>query len=147
MAIFKADDWYWVIGDDRARVFSSKKDAYVYADDTEYQAWLALENTPSTSSSEDEFARYMSEAYPSIELTLPVALIAYANTRKWETTIDGHNVSISVVFSSENSDSTDDAGEIAAWVQSMFERMPEIVTKIKSGDIKTRAEIDEALSA
>lgn len=147
MSIFKADDWYWIIGDDRARVFSSKKNTYVGTDDAEYVAWLDLQNIPSTAESETELSLYMSEAYPGVAISFPAALIAYASTRHIEATIGGNKVSLSVAFSADSNAADADASDIASWATAMLSRMPDIILKIKTGELKSRAEIDAALSA
>lgn len=55
LPFFDMTDWYWIVGGsgphvasanseptgDDSRVFSSKRNAYVPADDEEYQRWLA----------------------------------------------------------------------------------------------------------
>lgn len=40
-------DWYWIVGGDETRVYSSARGNFFPADDTAYQAWLAGGALPS----------------------------------------------------------------------------------------------------
>lgn len=94
MGVFQAEDWYWLIGDDESRVYSSKKDKYVSTADLDYAMWLSLGNAPSTAASEAEFVAYMGESFPYVAISLPVALIAYANAKQWELASGGYVATI-----------------------------------------------------
>src|SRR5690606_29704060 len=49
-------DWYWIVGEDEAEVWSSLTVAYVAADDPAYLAWLELGGIATRIGSEAELA-------------------------------------------------------------------------------------------
>lgn len=46
MRIYNPSNWYWIVGGDESRVFSSAAGNYVPANDATYQAWLAVNENP-----------------------------------------------------------------------------------------------------
>lgn len=51
--MYNSSNWYWLIPDDAAHVWSSAKAAAVVVADTDYVAWLEEGNTPSKASRND----------------------------------------------------------------------------------------------
>lgn len=61
---FDPTDWYWQIGDDLTRFFSSKTGGYVQPDDPALLAWLANDHRVSQIASETELWDILAERYP-----------------------------------------------------------------------------------
>jgi len=45
---YEPKNWYWYVGGDETRAYSSAVGNYVLANDASFQAWLALGNTPTS---------------------------------------------------------------------------------------------------
>ena len=58
-------NWYWVVGADSTRVFSSAGAACVPVTDAAYLAWIAAGNGPSKIETEDALWEVLSLAYPA----------------------------------------------------------------------------------
>ncbi len=54
--IYTPANWYWIVGGDKTRVFSSAKSAYVSTDDPDHKAWMASDNRPSAIGSEADLS-------------------------------------------------------------------------------------------
>lgn len=52
-------DWFWIVGADETRPFSSKVGAFVQASDTAYAAWVAEGNLPSRIASKAELGEVL----------------------------------------------------------------------------------------
>jgi hypothetical protein len=65
--MFNARDWYWSVGDDAARVFSSRRNTYVdAANDADYAAWAKIHGPyPSQVESESDIWFYLQEFMPA----------------------------------------------------------------------------------
>jgi len=75
---FNANDWYWFIGADQTRLWSSKAGAYVPVDDLTFLAWKATGALPTTTASEQE----LSETLAHYGLIGPVVLSSFVNTER-----------------------------------------------------------------
>jgi hypothetical protein len=81
-------DWYWIVGDDRTKVWSSGRAGWVDVADPAYAAWLALGNGPTPIGSLDELAAVLAADYPAGMLAV------YANVRQWALATGGHVVTV-----------------------------------------------------
>ena len=52
--VFNPSDWYWIVGGDGTRVFSSARGDYFAASDATYAAWAADGTVPTSIGSEAE---------------------------------------------------------------------------------------------
>ena len=59
MTMFNERDWYWFVGGDESRVFSSASGDYVQPDNTAYLAWLDGNRVPTRIASADELGEVM----------------------------------------------------------------------------------------
>ncbi|MBN9023121.1 MAG: hypothetical protein J0H08_13720, partial [Rhizobiales bacterium] len=53
-SFYEPSNHYWIVGDDRERLWSSESGGYVPADDPAYLAWLATERLPTRIATEEE---------------------------------------------------------------------------------------------
>jgi Phage tail assembly chaperone protein len=58
-------DWYWIVGGDASRVWSSARAAYVPVSDSTYSAWEVSGNVATSILNEDELASVLMAAYPA----------------------------------------------------------------------------------
>lgn len=85
--MFNASDWYWIIGDDEAYVWSSKRAAAVPVNDPAYVAWSAV-NGASRIPSMAELEAVMAAQYP------PGMLTTYTRFKRWEKEVGGITTSL-----------------------------------------------------
>jgi len=57
-------DWFWIVGDDESRVWSSKAAAWRPADHADYKAWQDRGGYATHIASEDELAEVLRTQYP-----------------------------------------------------------------------------------
>jgi ABC-type tungstate transport system permease subunit len=62
MKIYNPANWYWIVGGDESRVFSSAIGNYVPADDAAYLAWRADGALPTRIVSEAELGEVLADA-------------------------------------------------------------------------------------
>jgi len=62
---YNVRDWYWIVGGDTSRVWSSASVAYVPANDAGYAAWLEEGNVATRIASEEELAEVFANQYPA----------------------------------------------------------------------------------
>lgn len=67
--------WYWIVGDDGDRVFSSGAGAFVALTDAAYQTWLAAGHRPTRIDSEGSLADVLYQALGRRMTALPPPLI------------------------------------------------------------------------
>jgi hypothetical protein len=94
MKLIQIDDWYWRVGGDESKVFSSRRGNYVDADDNEFQAWTEDGGVPSVMDTEIELVEYLSRHAPFLSISLPLALIAYANEKQWSLATGGRIITV-----------------------------------------------------
>ena len=58
---YDPNDWYWVVGGDETRVFSSASADYVQSDDAAFQAWLVDGTLPTPIASEESLGDVLAE--------------------------------------------------------------------------------------
>jgi hypothetical protein len=88
---YVASDWYWVVGDDQTKVWSSGRAGWVDVADPAYVAWLARGNGPTPIGSLDELAAVLAADFPAGMLAV------YANVRQWALATGGHVVTVNGV--------------------------------------------------
>ncbi len=59
MRDYTPSDWYWIVGGDETRVFSSKGGAFVLVADAAYAAWVAEGNAPTRIASKAELGEVL----------------------------------------------------------------------------------------
>lgn len=59
---YSAKNWYWIVGGDESRVYSSAIGGYLPADDAGYLAWLAGGGVATRILNEDELAEVLANA-------------------------------------------------------------------------------------
>ena len=52
--IYNINDWYWIVGSDSTKVFSSKRTLLVDISDAEYTLWLSYGNSPTSINSQTD---------------------------------------------------------------------------------------------
>lgn len=65
MTLYDPRDWYWLVGGDASRAWSSARAAYVPADDPAYQLWQAGGRRPTLIASEAELREVLRAQYPA----------------------------------------------------------------------------------
>lgn len=85
MKPFNPTDWYWIVGGDETKVFSSASGNYVQPSDATYQAWLA-DGVPSRIASEAELGEVL--APYSIRPVAATVLDGYQDTQARKLTIE-----------------------------------------------------------
>lgn len=83
MQAFDIRNWYWLIGNDIDRVFSSERASYIPVDDAAYTSWLARGNFPTPTDTEEELIAYLAPRLPDLVLLFPRGLLAYAPIARW----------------------------------------------------------------
>lgn len=84
MITFNPRAWYWFIGADASRVWSSAANAYVPATDAGFVAFAAAGNPVSRVGSEAELLEVIAVVAPGLVPLFPSSLIAYAARRRYE---------------------------------------------------------------
>ena len=62
--LYNPRDWYWILGGDESRVWSSRRKAYVPDDDEDYATFLAIGRRPTRIESEAELAAVLNAQFP-----------------------------------------------------------------------------------
>lgn len=94
---FDAYDWYWKVGSDDTKVFSSKSTDYVLVSDPEYVAFLGDGNSPAVTDSQGTLAAYL--ATLSIRPSNASVLDAYRGSQASKLTLE---IVAKVLFNHEN---------------------------------------------
>ncbi len=58
-------DWYWIVAGDEDQLWSSRRKAYVPADDAHYLAFFAAGRRPTRIDSEAELGRVLNDQFPA----------------------------------------------------------------------------------
>lgn len=61
-SIYNPLDWYWIVGGDETKAYSSKTGDYVASDDATFVAWKLAGNSPTRIASTDELAEVLDGA-------------------------------------------------------------------------------------
>lgn len=171
---FEIANWFWRVGNDRSRVWSSARSAWVDVADQFFTDWAADGSAPTPIASIDDLAAVFNEAYPAGMLTTYVAAKRFkvetggvvingmkiATDRESQAMISGAFNYVSVETSATLSFKTDagfvslNADEVRTlalavgkFVQSCFEKEAEVSVQIASGTISSIASIDAAFQA
>jgi len=62
MSIYDPRNWYWIVGGDETKAYSSAAGDYVQADNATYVAWRAAGNNPTRIANADELAEVLATA-------------------------------------------------------------------------------------
>jgi hypothetical protein len=90
--------WYWLVGDDTGRVYSSETVGYVFTDNPDYMKWLARnEQGPTQIVSEQELWNVLAEA----KVKLPSGAVA-SDESKDRQIESMHQVTLAVLLDQEN---------------------------------------------
>lgn len=101
MNVFTAHNWYWIIGGDTSKVYSSATNTYVSANDATYLAWRSWGNSPPDIATEADIWMYVSDkqpdwmfdgttfSQPAIGAYTKSQLTAYAANARWRKEIGG----------------------------------------------------------
>lgn len=77
MMPFQPDDWYWIVGGDQTRVWSSRSARYYAASNAGYKSWLAGGGIPTRIDSEESLWEVLNAQFPAglpADLTPPVII-------------------------------------------------------------------------
>lgn len=88
MKPFNIASWYWCVGDDKAKFWSSAKAGFVPANDSEYLAFVARGNGPTPIDTIANLTEVFAAQYPAGMLT------TYANWRQWGKATGGYLATI-----------------------------------------------------
>lgn len=72
------NDWYWIVGKDTSKVFSSATARFVPAGDANYARWQEAGRHATHIASEDELVEAFATSLPNIVPRIPRALLAYS---------------------------------------------------------------------
>jgi Domain of unknown function (DUF4376) len=176
MIMYTARDWYWVIGDDEANVWSSRLAESIPVDDADYAAWLEGGNYPSRAATMADLEVVLAEQYP------PGTLRTYTAFKRWQKeqagitltsgmpikTDDRAQAKITGAYTAAQVDPTivtpwaaadgtvhdvDGAQitsmnyELLTHINNCFSISADVMADIEDGSVTTREQIDEAFSA
>jgi hypothetical protein len=91
--LYNPRDWYWIVGGDQERVFSSKAGTYVSPEDTAYAEFLQSYG-PTSIATEAELLEVLSQQAPDVVMETKLGLIAYANRLQWAMATGGYMATI-----------------------------------------------------
>lgn len=74
--LFKASDWYWVVGDDESQVYTSARSDYVPSDDATYLAWVQDGKMPTRIYSAEDLGGVLAQWSAPVPLP-PDVLVGY----------------------------------------------------------------------
>ena len=115
--IYAPSNWYWVVGGDQDKVWSSTAAGYVNMSDESYAEWLEAGGRPTPIGSIEDLAQVFAEQYPGGMLTM------YANAVQWTKAIGGYQTTVgeqSITFPT----STESMGLISGKVQRLQQPDP-----------------------
>lgn len=73
--IFNALDWYWFVGDDQTRAYSSLLGDYVLSSDPIFVDWIADATLPTKIDTEANLGLVLSTHYPDVIRPIPTAIL------------------------------------------------------------------------
>lgn len=88
MIPFDIANWFWCIGGDQSKIWSSAKASFVQPTSAEYRAFVANGGAPTSIATLDDLATVFTAQYPAGMLT------TYANWRQWAKAIGGYIATI-----------------------------------------------------
>lgn len=97
MTAFDPKNWYWIVGGDDTRVYSSAIGDYVPVSDGAYQAWLAQGGTPTRIATEAELGEAL--APYALRPAATAVLDAYKDSQAAKLTVE---TVAKVAFNHEN---------------------------------------------
>lgn len=92
MQFYNPNQWFWFVGGDTTKVFSSAAGTYVMANDPSYLAF-AENARASNIASEDELIDLLADQAPSVVVATQAGLIAYAAAKRYAKETGGTTVS------------------------------------------------------
>jgi hypothetical protein len=75
-------DWYWIVGKDTNKVFSSAKAIYVSVESKDYVRWTERGHVATRIVSEEELIDAFAHAIPDVVPRIPRALLAYSAKKR-----------------------------------------------------------------
>jgi hypothetical protein len=93
MSLFTPENWYWIVGGDTKKLFSSATGAYVSPDDHDYEAWTATGLGPTFIDSETSLLDVLAKSAPNVVMQTPKGLTAYAAAARYKKETGGITVS------------------------------------------------------
>ncbi len=97
MKLYDPTNWYWVVGGDQTKVFSSAVGDYVPVSDATYVSWLSDEGAPTVIDTENNLAEVLSRN--SVRPTHANVLDKYKSVQASKLTIE---LVAKVLFNHEN---------------------------------------------
>lgn len=59
---YDPNNWYWYVGDDKTKAYSSKKGDYVSTSDADFLSWISSGNIPTSIDTEDSLSEVLANA-------------------------------------------------------------------------------------
>lgn len=176
MKTFDAANWFWIVGGDQTKVWSSAAAGFIPITDPAFSLWVGADTTPARVASLDELAAVFTAAYPGGMLS------TYAAARRYEKEVGGFAVN-GVTFPTDRetqakmtsavllaqikptetfrwkltdgtfsdpltaSDLTTIGAACGSFVNGCFKTEDEVQSGIVAGTITTREQIDAAFAA
>lgn len=75
MKDYDPNKWYWYVGGDQTKAYSSAAGNYVLSSDATFQAWLADGTLPSAIDTEANLGGVLAPYYPSVTRPVPAAIL------------------------------------------------------------------------
>lgn len=86
--IYDVQNWYWLVGGDQSKVYSSARCSFVPVADSQYIAFVNAGGGATPIASLDDLAQVFATQYPG------GMLLTYANARQWAKVIGGYATTI-----------------------------------------------------
>lgn len=75
MKSFDPANWYWYVGGDQSKAYSSAAGGYVQSSDAKFQAWVADGTTPTAIDTEFNLGGVLAPYYPDVARPVPSAIL------------------------------------------------------------------------
>lgn len=75
MKMFNPTNWYWFVGGDHSRTYSSNLGDYVAANDATFVAWSADGSIPTSIDTETNLGGVLAPYYPTVTRPVPAAIL------------------------------------------------------------------------
>lgn len=75
MKTFDPTNWYWYVGGDQTKAFSSASGNYVASNDATFQAWLSDGTLPTNIDTEANLGAVLAPYYPTVTRPVPAAIL------------------------------------------------------------------------
>ncbi|WP_038950365.1 hypothetical protein [Bradyrhizobium genomosp. III] len=74
-ALYDLTRWYWFVGADQSKAYSSEIGDYVPVTDSRYQSWAAQNNFPAAIDTETSLGQVLAKGYPDVPRPLPTTIL------------------------------------------------------------------------